>query len=680
MPAMKSQKYELTPEQQAMRDADPNQHYRVIATPGSGKTTVLTNYCRKLIDEEEVDPTGILMVTFSKSAAVEMKRRLGDLTPEAEKVKVCTLHSLCFSICRDAANGSPYANREVDNWPAWKTEKTIRDLLKHDYDIEDEVKGAALVRHIVDSYSASKHYRKGAWIQDNDKGQIRVKVPRTKDRRKREEEKQSNQSPFIETSITASYYEFFDDIEKKKKIEKGIEFDDMIQYALDLLETNQEMRTEWQNKFTHILIDEFQDTDWCQYEICKLLTGAGARLTVVSDPDQCVYEWRNADPTIVVTKIKKDYPDMVDMPLTTNFRSGYKIVDLANNVIQYNVNRIKKRIVAHDDAVEGYVFWQPKPPHREIPKLIEAGCPLHEMAVLNRLNADSLVAEGFCLDNNIPYVVHGNYSMHENRPVKAVMDYLRLVFDEDESEKINNCFLDIIRVPNRKISNASMRELISKAKRKKMSVLTYLENSDYQITKNPMYNRHLDKLKNDLATVRSQKGKLSLAALVRMLNTTFKIVDHFSTEANDPNEDPALSIENFAQLLGDHPTLDRLNEIEWRIKNLKGDAEHKKHRKNRLQILTGHKAKGLEYDVVFVHADKYHFPINPQKPTEEERRLFYVMITRARKMVFLSGDSEFCGEAVKGMELDRLDSDIDYSAHWVAKKKEVQSLFDGFSF
>lgn len=616
-------RFPYTDEQKAIINASPENDYRVMAVPGSGKTEVLIQFAGKLVESHEFSPSEILMVTFSVSATKEMRERLRLITGEAGKVDISTLHSLCYRICRDRENNSPYARRKVENWPSWRTQQSVRDFLREYYNVKpwDADK---LTREVVASYEESKRWPVGQWIQEHDPVHPVVRCP---------------------------YMEVFEYIEQCKREEEGIEFDDMPQYALELLDKNKKLKRDWQKRYRYIIVDEFQDTDRCQYAVLMHLAAGNAKMLVVGDLFQSVYGFRAAVPELMASEIEKDRPSIMDMPLNYNFRSGKKIINVANSILANATKHSPSTIVPKPDAGPGYLVKGSVPLiHTHLQKLHDSGCPLHEIAVLNRYNADTLEAEACCIKNNIPYVVYGRFGLHDNPVITASINYLRLVYGLDKEEVLNSAFTNVMNVPLRKIPKKAAREIVRSAKRDGEIAIEYLIGKNGYVTNKDYINLALHSMAQNVVRIRGfiRSMKPNLGQVLGQIRRLFDLDNHFKADA-EQFEDPEASLDQFQELLAGLQNIDELNVFLEKMQNLKGAEDDKK---DRVQLLTGHKAKGLEFQAVFVHAEEGKFP-KENCNIEEERNLFYVMVTRAKDILYLSGNSQFVEQAVKGKPLDR---------------------------
>lgn len=630
-------KPKLTDEQEAIISAKPNRDYRVMAVAGSGKTSVITEYAATLLDKHDVSPHEILMTTFSVDAAREMSKRLKKQSKQGGAVTVSTLHSVCLKILRTA--GSAYSARRVENWPVWKTRRCIREMIARQVSA-DEL--ARWVDNLKSVYEATKRHPIGEWV-----------------------------GAFAKTycqKTKVSYQTLVEVIDEAKEEENGIDFDDMAQLALLTLQTKPKIREKWQAMYKYIIVDEFQDTDPCQYEILMLLAEK-ANIMVVGDVDQCIYTWRGANPRLLDEQVKIDRK-IHDMPLTVNFRSHPKILEIANNIVSRSSGR---KLVPFNTDKPGIVYYNENWTFHKLQEVIDAGCPLHEIAVLNRYNAQSQGFEAECIKKKIPYVVHGPYSMHDSSAVKAGIAYLRLVYGEDEPEVQNEAFKEIYNIPTRKIPRRTIDKITAAANTRTQSVIEYIRDRRGEVTDKRYINNALNTLAQDLLNLRGMipVRKLKMPEVLGMISETFSFLTHFES-SEDQNDNPAACLNNLKKVIEDFTGIPDLNSFEKGMQKLKGKSNHK----NKVHILTGHKAKGQEYDVVFIHAPSGTFPAE-NSCLLEERRLLYVMVTRARKAIFLSGESQYLLESLQNVELN---SNPDLSQLWceknTTKRAKRTPLFD----
>ncbi len=602
-----------------------------MAVPGSGKSWVTIEFAGLLIEEHNFNPAEVLMATFSVSATKELRERLALVTSDAHRVDIATLHSLCFRICRDSENGSPYASREVKNWAPWRTTQAVRDYLRGHYNVKpwDADK---LSHEVVSCYQQSKRWPVGQWVQEHEP---------------------------IHPVVRCPYVEVFEYIEQCKSEENGIEFDDMPQFALELLDTNDQLRRHWQEKYRYIIVDEFQDTDRCQYAVLMHLSSSNAKMLVVGDLFQSVYRFREAVPELMGSQILEDRLGIVDMPLTFNFRSGRKIIGAANNILQPTKHYKPQTIEPKPDAEDGHLLIGTMPLiHYHLPKIASSGCPLHEIAVLNRYNADTLEAEACCIKNDIPYVVHGAYSLYDNAAVNTAIAYLRLIYCEDSISVMNGAFERVINIPLRKIPKKTVEDITTAAKKEKLSAIDYILEKNGYVSSKDYINFALSTFADNIRRLRGYVISIepTLELTVTQIRRLFDLDNHFRSDATQ-YIDPKASLNGVQRLLSNLRTIKELNQFLKKMKDLKGKEANKE---DHVQLLTGHKAKGLEFEAVFVHAEEDRFP-KKDSNIEEERNLFYVMLTRARSILYLSGNSQFVEQAVTGQQIDR---DIRYDTLW----------------
>jgi len=667
-----------TEEQQHIINADLNgaKYYRILAVAGSGKTETITSLVAHAINSRQFMPHRVLMVTFTKAAAVTMRERLASRVQlgEAESVTICTLHSLCLRICRDQVNGSIYHERTVDNWPDWRTERTVRDQLTLTYKMS-RPEAETLIPKIVELYTRSKRQPRGSFKD----------IP-----------------PEIANVVNVE--RIFENIESRKQEQHGLTFDDMPQYALDSLATIPNIRRHWGHRFDLVVIDEFQDTDYVQYGVVRHLTTGGARLVIVGDDDQSLYKWRGARPHLMVFRVPDDYSGLVDLPLTTNFRSGSVILKAANRCIHHNQVRLPKELRPRADAPVGAVFATVEANTNRtseysfsevVPPLREAGCPLHEIAFICRYNVGAAVAETYCLNHDIPYVIYGNQSFHQTREARIIYAYLRLITDVGSPPDLNAAFEIAAMFPPRYFSKQELHAAVKPAYALNMTNIEYLLQDDVfrkiviGKSKGSPQNRAFWRFVEDVAETRKEHADdpyTSMGALVRVIRRRFKIDKQFNKmirgDGDEAQSVPAL--DHFQEMAYDHETLESLDALVLKTLRLKLEDDGNKDKRGRIQILTGHKAKGLEFDVVVVHADQGVFPHNQRseeekavEKMEDERRIFYVMLTRARHLVFLHGDSQFFEEAAGDLPAPPLDFNM--ADIWKDVPEEVRNppLIDG---
>ena len=589
---------------------------RIIAGAGSGKTRVLMARIAYLIDEIGIYPSRILAITFTNKASNEMKERLeAILGQDAGIVRISTIHSLCVRILREDANAMdfPKSFTILDG----NDQKSILNPFYKEMDIDK--KSFPQVRAL--GYISNQ---KMNFISPSEA---------------------MNYAMTEEQEVFAKLYEKY---EKRKNQMKAMDFDDLLLNGHHLLNSNSIVREKWQNRLDYIHVDEFQDVDPIQYGIIRLLTGSHARLCVVGDPDQTIYTWRGASVDIIL-RFNNDFPNCETIILNENYRSTQPILNASNALIQNNKKRIKKdlftqrageeKIVIHcseDDSEEPlYIASLAKAKHHQ-------GKPYSSMAVLYRSNYSSRAFERRLREASIPYIIYGGIRFYERQEIKDALSYLKLCTYPDASDpeqfSLDLALLRVINSPRRGFGAKSLEQLQAEGQDRHLNL--------YEVLRNP----------ESLNTSCRKKGKefFELMESIRAKREDYSLEDYLDYILDQTGyyhmleqEHEEERIENLkelrqdiAQSLEENPEMtleDYLQEISLftdKAQDQNTDA---------LMLMTVHAAKGLEFDSVFlVNFNDGVFPSNRaieeggESSLEEERRLAYVAMTRAKEHLVIS--------------------------------------------
>ncbi|MCL6447476.1 MAG: DNA helicase PcrA [Armatimonadetes bacterium] len=586
----------------------------VLAGAGSGKTRVLTTRIAYLLKERKVSPYNILAITFTNKAAGEMKERVAAFVPEvARDLWIGTFHATCVRILRKQARFCGYHENFViydDNDQQTLLKECLRELNL------DEKKYSP--RSLAAVISRAKNELTGP-------------------------EKYAEEARNLFARTAAKVYTLY-----QEKLAKNcaLDFDDLIMLTVRLFQENEPVLAYYQNKFRYILVDEYQDTNHAQYVLVKLLGEAHRNVFVVGDPDQSIYGWRGASIRNIL-EFEKDYPDARIIKLEQNYRSTQTILDAANQVIRHNRARKEKRLWTAAGKGAPVVVYLGDNEHLEaefvadrIARLRrEAGFKYSDFAVLYRTHAMSRVVEEVFLHRGIPYTMVGGLKFYERKEIKDLLAYLRLLANPADVLSLAR----IINVPRRGIGEASWQKITAFAAAENIPVRQALARAE----KIP-----------DLAT-KAKKACVELAGIFDRLEAN---LEHFSiTEiANQVLEqtgywrelvventvESRTRQENLKEFLSVTQEFDR--EDEERTLGaflakmaLYSDVDRYDHKADQVVLMTLHSAKGLEFPVVFlIGMEEGVFPhsrsLFDQGELEEERRLCYVGITRARQRLYLT--------------------------------------------
>lgn len=592
-------------------------HLRIIAGAGSGKTRVVTTRIAYLINDCGVYPNKVLAITFTNKAAREMKERVeGMLGDVAKAVAISTIHSFCVRLLREDILELGYP-RNFTILDGDDQKSILRDAYKQ--------------LHIdVKSYSYNSVL---AYISNNKTNFIDATMAK------------ASAGKWAGEQVKADVYAFY---EKRLKDMYALDFDDLLVFAYRILNSNEEVRSKWQRRFTYLHVDEFQDVDHLQYSIIRLLVKEGSYLCVVGDPDQTIYTWRGAQVDIIMN-FERDFSDSRTVILNENYRSTQQILNVANALIKNNRNRIDKDLFTNIEGEDNIVHFTAMDDTNEpvwvagkIMSLHHGGENYRDIAILYRSNFLSRGLEKALLDFHIPYRIYGGVRFYDRAEIKDALSYLRLLAPYDEQD------------PKALYKNLAVKRIINSPKRG-IGAKT-LEAIEQQASADDcnMY--------DVLCKYTAGKGKAraNIQAFVSMIENCRSMVDTISI---DQLLEMVLEDSGYLQMLRDDKEIERLENIKELISDISNyvtlhpegtlieylqeislysDKEEWENG-DYVQLMTIHAAKGLEFDNVFVYSlcegifpNERSVGEGGQDALEEERRLAYVAFTRAKKRLFLS--------------------------------------------
>ena len=591
----------------------------IMAGAGSGKTRVLTHRIAYLIDEKMVNPWNILAITFTNKAAREMKERAYQLNPATQHCLIATFHSMCVRILRRDADHIGY-NRN--------------------FTIVDPGEQRTLMKRILKSLNLDPK----KWNERTILGTISNAKNDLID-----EVAYAAQAGDMYTQIVAKCYEAY---QKELRQSEAVDFDDLIMLTLRLFDQHPDVLTYYQQKFQYIHVDEYQDTNHAQYQLVKLLASRFKNICVVGDADQSIYGWRGADMQNILD-FEKDYPDAKVVLLEENYRSTKTILQAANDVIKNNRHRRPKNLWTQNEDGEEIVYYRANDEQDEavfVAKTIEelsreAGYKHRDFAVLYRTNAQSRTIEEALLKSNIPYTMVGGTKFYSRKEIRDVIAYLNLIANLSD----NISFERIINEPKRGIGPGTVDKIRDFAQMQETSLLDASANIMLSGIKGKAAQAIWD-FANLILDLRERLDQLTITELVEeVLDKT----GYMTALTNQGNLESQARIENIQEFLsvtknfdenGDSvedesgvDTLSRfLNDLA-----LIADTDDGAQETSEVTLMTLHAAKGLEFPVVFlIGMEENVFPLSraaeDQDELEEERRLAYVGITRAEKVLFLT--------------------------------------------
>ena len=573
----------------------------VLAGAGSGKTRVLTTKVMYLLEHRDISPRNILAITFTNKAAKEMKERIYNLIGrEAFLIQISTFHSFGLKLLKE--------NYEL---LGYDSNFTIIDA-------DDSLTMIKKIMKELDIDSNKYNYRAiRSSISDNKNEMVSVK----------EYEK------FVYTDYDEVVYKVYDEYEKSLKRSNAIDFDDLLLLPIKLFNEHEDVLIKYQDLYKYVFIDEYQDTNKPQYLLSKMISGKYKNITVVGDNDQAIFTWRGADYKNILN-FEKDYPNAKVVILDENYRSTKTILKAANNVIKNNKIRKEKNLWTNNEEgnlIKYYKAYDEKDESsfvvKETKKLISEGISPNEICVLYRANAQSRNVEEAFLQNNISYKIVGSYAFYNRKEIKDLIAYLKLIHNEKDDVSL----LRVINYPKRGIGQKTIENL---------SIVGRNENKS--LYESITSNKELE-FKNIIEALKKEKDSMPLVDFIELvLNKTgikesLKSEKTLEADIRLENLEEFKSIAHNAEEVSGIVTLeDFLDEI-----SLVTDAsENQSDNEEKVTLMTMHAVKGLEFDYVFVvGVEEGLFPhlnsMNSEEELEEERRLCYVAITRARKKLYI---------------------------------------------
>ena len=570
----------------------------VIAGAGSGKTKVLTTRIAHLIDNG-IKSYQILAITFTNKAAKEMRDRLNVLVPD-NNAFVGTFHSFGLRVIR---------------------ENCLKLGLDRNFTIIDSDDVSSIIKKILKE--------KGIDSKECAPSYIRNRISFIKNEMLSDAEIDKYLTSDAEKIAAEVYREY----RKRLKTNNSVDFDDLLSLPVELFLKNQEVLEHYQEKFQYILIDEYQDTNEVQYKLTKLLAKKYQNLFVVGDPDQSIYMFRGANFRNILN-FEKDYQNTTVIPLEENYRSTKMILDAANSVIKNNKERKDKNLRSNNGVgVKVKYLRSYDEKHEitlvleEIKHLLEQGTKRSDIAVFYRTNAQARVVEEQFLKANIPYKVVGSYYFYSRKEIKDLICYLRLILNPHDEISLRR----VINVPKRKIGATTISSIEKIATEQSSSMFDAITSG-----------KELE-FKNLILQLQKKSESLSLTELIDCVLEDTGMKEELE---KDPSLENELRLDNlmefksitatFEENTGSVNLGDFLEEI-----SLIADISEHKNTEDVVTLMTIHSAKGLEFDNVFlVGMEEGIFPhanaLLEEDGIEEERRLMYVGITRAKKLLFLT--------------------------------------------
>jgi DNA helicase II / ATP-dependent DNA helicase PcrA len=599
------------PQRQAVEQLDGP--LLVVAGAGSGKTRVITNRIAHLIATGTAGPHQILAVTFTNKAAGEMKDRVVEILGfEARQVWISTFHSFCARLLRENSEALGY---------------------KRAFSIYDDSESLALIKRI---------YRDNN-IPDSQPsfGTAQVRISRAKEKLMTPDEFLEEAADFLEQNVAKVYSEY----QKRLAQNHAFDFDDLLMKVVELLEKNPAILEKYQERLKYILVDEYQDTNHAQYVLIKLLAGKKHNLCVVGDDDQSIYAWRGADISNILD-FEDDYPEAKVIKLEQNYRSTQVILDAAFQVVSKNMGRMKKRLFTEKNGGEKITLLLCGDERDEAEAIVEKirlGLAYDkapsDFAVLYRTNAQSRVIEDILRYKAVPYTIVGGVRFYERAEVKDILAYLRLLVNPAD----NMALLRIINSPKRGIGKTSVTKLDAFATAQGIPILEALSLPLEAVGIKGKAKIEIDRLVMILQILAHEVDKLTPQDIAARLVTETGYLRALEEEKTPEADVRAENVKEVVAGIAEYAERNEAPSLAGFLEEvaLLAEIDNWDDSSSAVTLMTLHAAKGLEFDTVFLAGmEDGLFPLSRSfdEPAdlEEERRLCYVGMTRAKNKLYLS--------------------------------------------
>ncbi|CCL05519.1 DNA helicase, UvrD/REP type [Clostridioides difficile CD002] len=602
----------------------------ILAGAGSGKTKVLTTRIAYLIEDKGVQAPNILAITFTNKAANEMRERVEqNIGPETKDMWISTFHSCCVRILRKDINKIGY-NRSFVIYDSADQVTLVKDCLK-ELNLSDKVFEPKAVISAI-SGAKDKLYTPKQFKDINMADNRMVKI--------------------------ADIYALYQD---RLKRNSALDFDDLILKTVELFKANDEVLAYYRSRFRYIMVDEYQDTSKAQYELIKLLAREHQNICVVGDDDQSIYGWRGADIRNIL-EFEKDYDNVHVVKLEQNYRSTQVILDAANKVISNNIERKRKKLWSEKKEGELIKIQLTGSEVEEADFIADSiaqiarkeNRPYKDFAVLYRANAQARPVEDALNRSQIPYNIYGGTKFYERKEIKDLLAYLRVIQNPQDDISIKR----IINVPRRGIGLRTIEKIEDRANLKQESIYSVLidieTNSDISTKARASISGFVD----IIGTLRTIKEVYPVSKLIeKVLDTTgymdelVEIRNKNEKDLTGKGEEAQDRIDNLREFISIALEFESSNDDTYENKDLETfltsialtSESNDEEDNDRVSLMTIHTSKGLEFPVVFLTGmEEGLFPISraiksmSDSQIEEERRLCYVGITRAKEELYMS--------------------------------------------
>jgi len=591
----------------------------VFAGAGTGKTRVITYRIAHLL-EQGVSPYNILAVTFTNKAAAEMKKRVSEIAEGfgGNDVRISTFHSFCMHLLVNEAKNFGFDSNFLI------------------YDMSEQVN---VVKECIKELNLDDKKFKPTWVAN--------RISRAKDNLDEPGDMQAKcqQDGDFYGQTVAAIYELY---QKKLKTYNAFDFGDLIMQAVFNLQDNPAVLEKYQEKFKYVLVDEYQDTNHAQYMLTKILTDKYKNICVVGDDDQSIYSWRGADINNILD-FEKDYPFCKTIKLEENYRSTPQILKRAWNVVKNNYGRVEKQLWTNNEDKGNINVFQNMNENDEAHRVADmilinkqSGYKLSDFAIFYRTNAQSRALEDALRREGIPYSIVGTLKFYDRAEIKDIMAYLKLIHNPND----NVSFRRVVNVPKRGIGKTSMERLENFANEQNISLFEALKFIDKGIVSNSSI-AGFNSFKQIIEKNFKEKFNKTVKEIVEEVINDTKYIEELELSQNPENkskieniQELVSAIEDFEQRSPDRSLAGYLSQIA-----LISDIDSWQDCQDKVTMMTLHLAKGLEFKNVFITGlEEGLFPIGEssydKEELEEERRLMYVGMTRAKENLYMTWASQ----------------------------------------
>ncbi len=572
----------------------------ILAGPGSGKTKVITYKIAYLLEQNKCEPYEILAITFTNKAAKEMRDRLSKLIDNnIYEMQISTFHSFGLKIIKE-------------NYKFFNLNST--------FSILDESDTISVIKKIIKEMNLDeKMYNAKS---------IKYKISSAKNELLSPEA----WGVFAKTDIDKKIMEIYKKYQDKLLQNSSVDFDDLLMMPIILFKKDPNILQKYQNRYKYVFIDEYQDTNEAQYILSKMISAKYKNICVVGDESQSIYSWRGANFKNILN-FEKDYKNAEVILLEQNYRSTKRIIEAANSIIKNNKEKKDKNLWTENELGPKIKYLRCYDEKDEILNIIneikaykEEGIPYHEMVILYRTNAQSQSIERGFIENTIPYKVVGSYAYFNRKEIKDLVSYLRLINNNDDDVSL----IRAINAPKRGIGDKTIEKLENKANINNTSIFKIIDSG-----------KELE-FKNMIEDITNKMKDISFVDFIELILTKTGLKNEYEIENTIEAQAKLENLEEFKSIAKNYEDYNPSATLEEFLMEISLISDVKETKDDDVvTLMTMHAVKGLEFDLVFVTGlEEGLFPhilgMESNSELEEERRLFYVAITRARKLLYLT--------------------------------------------